>query len=66
MLESVTSNRMANEKTQVTSAEIKEVVSSYADKGNPKKVFSSGFHIANERYITLKADDRSLYGRKVY
>lgn len=41
------------------------VVDSYADKGDPKKVQSSGFYIAGQRYVTIKAEDRSLYGRKV-
>ncbi|MCJ1225272.1 profilin, required for normal timing of actin polymerization in response to thermal stress [Toensbergia leucococca] len=48
----------------VAPAEIKDVVNSYTDKGDPKKVQSSGFHIAGERYVTIKADDRSLYGKK--
>lgn len=41
------------------------MVNSYADKGDVKKVQSSGFHVAGDRYVTIKADDRSLYGRKV-
>ncbi|MCJ1297829.1 profilin, required for normal timing of actin polymerization in response to thermal stress [Hypocenomyce scalaris] len=45
-------------------AEIKEVVSSYKDTGEVKKVQSSGLHIAGERYVVIKADDRSLYGKK--
>ena len=51
---------------QVATKEIEEIVSSYSDKGDVKKVQSSGFHVASERYVTLKADDRSLYGKKVY
>lgn len=41
------------------------VVGSYADKGDPKKVQSSGFYIGGQRYVTIKAEDRSLYGKKV-
>ncbi|MCJ1262995.1 profilin, required for normal timing of actin polymerization in response to thermal stress [Lobaria immixta] len=49
---------------KVAPEEIKEVVNSYADKGEPKKVQSSGFHVAGHRYVTIKAEDRSLYGKK--
>jgi len=49
--------------------EIRAVVAAYKDKGDPstgvKKVQASGLHVAGERYIVLKADERSLYGRKV-
>ena len=44
---------------------MKEVVSAYADKADVKKVQSDGFHIAGHRYVTIKADERSLYGKKV-
>lgn len=50
---------------QVKPEEIKEVVSSYTDKSDVKKVQSEGFHIAGSRYVTIKADERSLYGKKV-
>lgn len=36
----------------------------YKDSSTPKKVQSNGLHIAGERYVVLKADDRSLYGKK--
>lgn len=49
----------------VSPAEMKEVVNSYSDKGDIKKVTANGIHIAGEKYVTLKADDRSLYGKKV-
>ena len=45
---------------------MKEIVASYADTAKPKKVQSSGFYIAGHRYITLKAEERSLYGKKVW
>jgi len=54
---------------QVSPQEIRAVVAAYKDKGDPstgvKKVQASGLHVAGERYIVLKADERSLYGRKV-
>jgi hypothetical protein len=49
----------------VSPAEMKEVVSAYKDKGDIKQVQSSGIHIAGERFVVLKADDRSIYGKKV-
>ncbi|KAL8953955.1 MAG: hypothetical protein Q9222_000242 [Ikaeria aurantiellina] len=48
----------------VTPAEIKAVVSSFADTGEVKKIQSAGFHVATEKFITLKSDQRSLYGKK--
>ncbi|KAF1826042.1 profilin II [Dissoconium aciculare CBS 342.82] len=48
----------------VSPAEMKEVVSAYKDKGDIKQVQSSGIHIAGERFVVLKADDRSIYGKK--
>lgn len=38
------------------------VVDSYADK---QQVQSSGFYIGGQRYVTIKAEDRSLYGKQV-
>jgi profilin len=49
---------------QVAPAEIKEVISAYEDKAEVKKCQSEGLHVAGERYVVLKADDRSLYGKK--
>ncbi|KAL9635359.1 MAG: hypothetical protein Q9204_002654 [Flavoplaca sp. TL-2023a] len=48
----------------VAPAEIQAVVASFADKEDVKKVQSEGFHVASEKFITLKSDDRSLYGKK--
>ncbi|KAL8724078.1 MAG: hypothetical protein Q9181_006995 [Wetmoreana brouardii] len=48
----------------VAPAEIKAVVSSFADTSAVKKVQSEGFHIAGEKFVTLKSDERSLYGKK--
>lgn len=44
--------------------EMKEVVGSFKDTGDVKQVQSNGVHIAGERYVVIKADDRSLYGKK--
>lgn len=49
---------------QVAPAEIKDVVASFADTSDVKKVQSEGFHIAGEKFFTLKSDERSLYGKK--
>ncbi|KAI9681506.1 MAG: profilin, required for normal timing of actin polymerization in response to thermal stress [Caeruleum heppii] len=48
----------------VAPEEIKEVIAAYNDKGSVKAVQSNGFYIAGDRYVVIKADDRSLYGRK--
>jgi len=48
----------------VTPSEMKEVVGSFKDNGEIKQVQSNGLHIGGERYIVIKADDRSLYGKK--
>jgi profilin len=47
--------------------EMKEVVSAFNDKGDEngvKQCQSSGIHIAGDRYVVIKADERSLYGKK--
>ena len=44
---------------------MEEVVAAYADTGTVKAVQANGLHIASERYVVIKADDRSLYGKKV-
>lgn len=31
----------------------------------PDSAFGEGFHVAKEKYVTIKADDRSLYGKQV-
>lgn len=47
---------------------MQEVVTAYKDKGDAqgvKQVQSTGLHVAGERFVVLKADDRSIYGKKV-
>jgi len=51
---------------QVSPQEMQEVVGAYKDPGKDgvKQVQSTGLHIAGERFIVIKADDRSIYGKK--
>lgn len=46
----------------ISPQEMGEVIACYKDNA---KAFSSGFHIAGTKYLTIKADDRSLYGKQV-
>ncbi|KAI9651870.1 MAG: profilin, required for normal timing of actin polymerization in response to thermal stress [Alyxoria varia] len=51
----------------VAPQELKDVVTAFNDKGDAngvKQVQSTGIHIGGERYVVLKADERSLYGKK--
>ncbi|KAI9802949.1 MAG: hypothetical protein M1825_002180 [Sarcosagium campestre] len=51
----------------VAPEEIKAIIAAYTDKGDKdgvKAVQSTGFHVHNERFVTTKCEDRSLYGRK--
>ena len=50
---------------QVAPAEIKEIIASYSDTSDVKKIQSGGFRIAGEKYMTIKADEKSVYGKKV-
>ena len=50
---------------QVEPSEIQSVVASFEEK-QPKKIFGSGFKIAGEKYLTIHAEDRSVYGKKVF
>lgn len=51
----------------VSPQEMQAVVAAYKDEGTDgvKKVQSEGLHIAGERFVVIKADDRSIYGKKV-
>lgn len=46
---------------------MQEVVTAYKDPGTDgvKQVQSTGLHIAGDRFVVLKADERSIYGKKV-
>ncbi|KAG9549804.1 hypothetical protein KCU61_g8986, partial [Aureobasidium melanogenum] len=48
----------------VSPQEMAEVVAAFKDTADVKKVQSTGLHVAGEKFIVLKADDRSLYGKK--
>ncbi|KAI9736343.1 MAG: profilin, required for normal timing of actin polymerization in response to thermal stress [Cirrosporium novae-zelandiae] len=48
----------------VEKSEITEIVDAYKDKSEVKGVQSQGLHVGKERYVVIKADDRSLYGKK--
>ena len=39
-------------------------MTAYKDTADVKKVQSTGIHIAGEKFVVIKADDRSLYGKK--
>lgn len=58
----------ANKDPQVSPNEMTEIVNAYKDKGDAngiKSVQTTGLHVAGERFVVLKADERSLYGKKV-
>lgn len=42
------------------------MVASFNDTEEPKKIQGQGFEIAGIKYITIKADERSLYGKQVH
>jgi len=41
--------------------ELKEMVHAFKDNS---KVFANGMHVCGEKYVVIKAEGRSLYGRK--
>lgn len=43
------------------------MVAAYKDPGSDgvKQVQSSGLHISGDRFVVIKADERSIYGKKV-
>jgi len=50
---------------QLTPQELEDIVAAFKDTTEPKAVWASGIHIAGEKYMTIKAEDKSLYGMKV-
>ncbi len=46
---------------------MKEIVNAYKDKGEDgvKQIQKNGIHVGGERFVVLKAEDRSIYGKKV-
>lgn len=41
------------------------MIASYKDSGDVKIIQSNGFHINGVKYMTIKADEKSVYGKKV-
>jgi len=41
--------------------EIKSIIKGYSD---PSPLYSNGIHLAGDKYMCIKADDRSIYGAK--
>ncbi|KAJ9065584.1 profilin, required for normal timing of actin polymerization in response to thermal stress [Entomophthora muscae] len=50
----------SNERFQVKPAELDVILSAFEDAG---EVYSKGFHVLEKRYVTIKCDSRSLYGK---
>ncbi|TVY81549.1 Profilin [Lachnellula suecica] len=46
----------------ISPTEIQEAITGLS--GKPDKLYADGIHIAGERYVLTKAEDRSLYARK--
>ncbi|KAN0106208.1 putative profilin [Hyaloscypha variabilis] len=47
---------------ELSAPEIQEVISGLS--GKPDKLYSEGLHVAGERFVLTKCEDRSLYARK--
>jgi len=47
---------------QLSQEEINSLISAYTSADN---AFANGFSIAGDKFVTIKADERSLYGKKV-
>ncbi|KAF2086725.1 profilin-A [Saccharata proteae CBS 121410] len=47
-----------------TDDELAILVKAFADTKDIKDVQSEGFHIAGERYVCIKCDDRDIWGKK--
>jgi hypothetical protein len=50
---------------QVKPEEMKVIVGAYAEAKQADALWTDGLHIAGERYVVTKIDERSIYGRKV-
>ncbi|KAK5081545.1 profilin, required for normal timing of actin polymerization in response to thermal stress [Lithohypha guttulata] len=49
---------------KVTPQEVQKIVAAYKDTKDVKDIQGTGFYIAGDKFITIKADDRSIYGKK--
>ena len=54
--------RLTSDAPQVKPDELKEIIGAYKDTS---KVYADGLHVAGQRYIVIKADSRSIYGKQV-
>lgn len=53
---------------QLEKKEIDAITAAFKDKGDAtgfKSISASGFNAGGEKFVTIKADERSLYGKKV-
>ncbi|KAJ5743303.1 hypothetical protein N7533_010405, partial [Penicillium manginii] len=46
------------------SLKVDEIQSLIDGFGNPDPLYSNGLHVAGQKYLVTKADDRSIYGKK--
>lgn len=44
---------------------MQEIVGAFKDTEVPKKVQAAGVHVADVKYFVIKAEDSSIYGKKV-
>ena len=58
-------NRYWRRVSKVSPTEVQEIIASYTDTSDVKKIQSGGFRVAGEKYMTIKADEKSVYGKKV-
>lgn len=54
---------MADIYAQISPTEVKEILAGLG--GSTDGLYANGIHVAGERYVLTKAEDRSLYARKV-
>lgn len=47
---------------QLSQEEINSLITAYTSSD---QAFANGFSIAGEKFVTIKADERSVYGKKV-
>ena len=45
----------------VSTADAKKLLAAFS---NPADVLANGIHLGSEKYMTIKTDDRSVYGKK--
>lgn len=50
---------------QISPAEMTNIVAALGGGAAADKLWTDGLHVAGERYVVFKVEDRSIYGRKV-